>query len=214
MKKPLILIGGGGHCRSCIDVIEAEGSYAIEGILDTPDRIGKTLLGYSFIGDDTMIDSLVKKGYYFLVTLGQMNVASKKKDLFLSLRNRGAKMAIIQSPTSRVSKHASLGEGTIVMHSSCINAGATVGENVILNTGSLVEHDVTIESHVHVSTHAIINGGSSIKENCFLGSNSVVVQNVQINSGVVIGAGAVVTASIDKAGTYVGCPAKRIVDEK
>jgi len=34
MKKELILIGGGGHCTACIDVIEQEGRFAIAGIVD------------------------------------------------------------------------------------------------------------------------------------------------------------------------------------
>ena len=33
MKK-IILIGGGGHCKSCIDVIEIEKKYKIEGIFE------------------------------------------------------------------------------------------------------------------------------------------------------------------------------------
>ena len=33
MKK-IILIGGGGHCKSCIDVIESEKKYTIKGILE------------------------------------------------------------------------------------------------------------------------------------------------------------------------------------
>ena len=41
MKKPIILIGGGGHCKSCIDVIEQEGKYRIVGILDLPEMLGK-----------------------------------------------------------------------------------------------------------------------------------------------------------------------------
>jgi hypothetical protein len=31
--KSLLLIGGGGHCRTCIDVIETEGKYKIAGIV-------------------------------------------------------------------------------------------------------------------------------------------------------------------------------------
>jgi hypothetical protein len=32
IMRDLILIGGGGHCKSCIDVIELETKYAIAGI--------------------------------------------------------------------------------------------------------------------------------------------------------------------------------------
>ena len=34
--KNIILIGGGGHCKSVIDVIEQEKKYKISGIVDKP----------------------------------------------------------------------------------------------------------------------------------------------------------------------------------
>lgn len=38
--RPLILIGGGGHCKAVIDVAETAG-YTILGILDIPEKVGK-----------------------------------------------------------------------------------------------------------------------------------------------------------------------------
>ena len=38
MKK-IILIGGGGHCRSCIDVIESTKMFKIIGIINSLDFI-------------------------------------------------------------------------------------------------------------------------------------------------------------------------------
>ncbi len=32
--KEIILVGGGGHCKSVIDVIEQEAKYKIAGIID------------------------------------------------------------------------------------------------------------------------------------------------------------------------------------
>ena len=52
MKKDIILIGGGGHCKSCIDVIEMEGNYRIVGILDLPNQLGRKQLNYEVIGSD------------------------------------------------------------------------------------------------------------------------------------------------------------------
>ena len=37
-KKSIVLIGGGGHCKACIDVIEVEGKYNIIGIIDVPEN--------------------------------------------------------------------------------------------------------------------------------------------------------------------------------
>ena len=40
MKKPeIILVGGGGHCKSCIDVIEAESRFTIKGIIDQDGKL-------------------------------------------------------------------------------------------------------------------------------------------------------------------------------
>ena len=49
MKK-IILVGGGGHCKSVIDVIEQEGKFKIAGIIDRPNLLGSKILGYKFIG--------------------------------------------------------------------------------------------------------------------------------------------------------------------
>ena len=50
--KELLLIGGGGHCKSIIDVIEEEGNFSIAGIIDKSDLLEKTVLGYPIIGND------------------------------------------------------------------------------------------------------------------------------------------------------------------
>ncbi|HQB08035.1 MAG TPA: acetyltransferase, partial [Rectinema sp.] len=38
--KDIILIGGGGHCRSVIDVIELGNEFRIIGIIDKEENIG------------------------------------------------------------------------------------------------------------------------------------------------------------------------------
>jgi sugar O-acyltransferase (sialic acid O-acetyltransferase NeuD family) len=210
MKKSLILIGGGGHCVSCIEVIESEGKYTIEGILDSPDKIGTQVLHYPVVGDDDRIDTFIEKGFYFLITIGHIKPSQKRKSLYLQLKEKGAKLATIVAPTATVSKHATIEEGSIVMHQAFINVGASVGNNVILNTNCLVEHDVVIGDHVHVSTHAVLNGRVVIEENSFIGSNAVVVHDVIITRDVTVGAGSVVTKNISAPGIFAGNPAKPI----
>ena len=49
--KDLILVGGGGHCKSVIDVAESAG-YNIWGIIDMPEDVGNRIFGYKVIGTD------------------------------------------------------------------------------------------------------------------------------------------------------------------
>lgn len=178
--QPIILIGGGGHCRACIDVIETEGKYRIEGIVDIAQKIGETLLGYPIIADDTMLETLAKTYPNFLITLGQIRSPHQRIERYDMLGALGATFPTIVSPLAHVSRHARLGQGSIVMHHALINAGACVGENCIINSKALVEHDAQIGHSCHISTGAIVNGGCIIGEETFLGSGSVCKEGIRI----------------------------------
>lgn len=210
MRKPLILIGGGGHCKSCIDVIEREGIYHIEGILDSSAEPGTKLLHYPVIGNDELIPSFVAKEFYFLITVGQIKSSGVRRKIYDLLVRQNAKLAIVVSPTATVSRYAEIGDGSIIMNDANVNAGSIVGKNVILNSGCLLEHDVIVEDHVHISTHAVLNGEVKIGEGSFIGSNSVLNQEVKIGKNIIIGSGAVVISDINEPGTYHGVPAKRM----
>ncbi|MDR0678348.1 MAG: hypothetical protein LBF44_02310, partial [Holosporaceae bacterium] len=171
--KGLILIGGGGHCRSCIDVIERHGEFRIIGILDNHLKIGTSILDYEIVGNDGNIKDFTQKAMGFMITIGQMKTAETRMTIFNRLKNLRAKISTIISPLAYVSRHASIGEGTIVMHHALINANARVGKNCIINSKALIEHDAVVADHCHISTAAIVNGGAKIKESSFVGSNSV-----------------------------------------
>lgn len=191
MMQPLLLIGGGGHCKSCIDVIEQEGCYNIIGILDKQESVGQKVLGYEIVGTDEEIEYFIAQGVYFLITIGQIHSSELRKKLFFNLKKRDALIASVVSPIAYVSKHAKISQGTIVMHHALINAGASVGENCIINTKALIEHDAVIESHCHVSTGAIINGGVKILSDSFIGSLATSKQYIQVDKKSFIKAGSV-----------------------
>lgn len=208
--KNIILIGGGGHCRACIDVVELSGIFKIAGILDTAENIGKEISGYKVIGTDKDFEELIDRGYAFHIAIGSLDKMELRKDIFVSLKKMGGTLPPIISPRAYVSKTAQLGEGTMVMHHAFVNAFATVGENTILNSGSAIEHDVRIGNHCHVSTHSIVNGGSIVGDEVFVGSGAVLINGITVEQGSVIGAGTVVHKSIAIPGTYVGNPFRKI----
>lgn len=56
------------------------------------------------------------------------------------------------------------------MPGSVVNAGARVGDHVILNTCSSVDHDCIVEDFVHVSPGAHLAGNVTVKEGCHVGT--------------------------------------------
>lgn len=189
MKEEIILIGGGGHCKSCIDVIEQEGRFSISGIVDITSRLHDKVLDYEIIATDEDLPGLVKDFSFFLITLGQIRTATKRRHLFNRLLKMGAHLPTIVSPFAYVSRYASIGQGTIVMHQALVNAGAHVGHNCIINTKALIEHDAAIEDHCHIATAAVVNGCVKVKAGTFLGSNSVTVGCIEVGEKTFINCG-------------------------
>ena len=66
-KENIILIGGGGHCKACIDVIETQGKFLIAGIIDVKEKLHQKVGGYEVIGSDEDLPGLIKQYKYYLV---------------------------------------------------------------------------------------------------------------------------------------------------
>jgi len=196
--KPIILIGGGGHCRSCIDVIEAEGKYQIAGIVNQSGGSREQILGYDVLGDDEDLPELLKKHPNALITVGQIKSADLRWKLFEQVQRLGSVLPTIISPRAYVSKNACLGVGTIVMHDALVNTEARIGNNCILNTKSLVEHNVIVEDHCHISTSSVINGGAIIREKTFIGSNTITKEYITVGKNSVIGGGLRVVSDVQE----------------
>ena len=190
--KELILIGAGGHAKSCIDVIEKEGNYRIKGLIDLPEKVGQYVCGYKIFDIDDNISKYVQNNVYFLVAMGQIKSAEPRKKILDNLKKCGANIATIISPLSYVSRSAKIGCGSIIMHGAIINAEASIGENCTINTKALVEHEAIVEDNCHLSTGSIVNGKSVIKAGTFIGSNAVVVNNATVPENSFVKAGSLV----------------------
>jgi len=191
-RKEILLLGGGGHCKSVIDVIEQENRFSIVGIIDKKDLVGSKVLGYSVIATDDELEVLSKKYKYVCITVGQISSPNIRIKLFDTSKRLGFSLPSIISPRAYVSKYAKIEEGTVIMHDVVINSDVKISQNCIINTKALIEHDSIIEEHCHVSTGAIINGGVKIEKNCFIGSNAVTKESITIKENSFIKAGSLV----------------------
>ncbi len=203
--KPLILIGGGGHCKSVIDVAESVG-YTILGILDRPEEVGKKVLGYEVIGTDDEMAEYTDQAE-FIVTVGQIKSPDLRIKLHKMIDQIGGRLATIVAPTSHVSKYSQIGAGTVVMHQAVVNADANIGKGCIINTFANIEHGVVIGDYCHVSTGVMVNGGCVIGDRCFMGSQSVLSNGITLGDDIIISAGSFVSKSIFEKGVYMGNPA-------
>jgi len=203
--KRIVLVGGGGHCRSVIGLFR-DATQELHGILD-PAIVGN-VLGIPVLGGDERIPELAGLGHPFVVTAGHVRDAALRIRLCTAIMNAGGTLATILAPTSTVVKGATIGEGTTVGHGAVVNSNGRIGTNCIINTRALVEHDALIGDHVHIATGAIVNGHCTVGKGTLIGSGAVVLQGVRIGEGCIIGAGSVVIRDVADGTTVAGVPAK------
>lgn len=195
--KSLLLVGGGGHCRACIDVIEAVAIYRIVGVV-RPRLSSNEEMGYPVIGCDDDLPELLQTSKSAVIAVGQIKSPGLRIGLFNLLTRLGADLPTIVSPRAYCSKYSSLGIGSLLMHNAVVNAGARIGDNCIVNSQALVEHDVVIDDHCHISTGARVNGGVIIGQGSFVGSGAVIKEGITIGENAIIGAGQIVLRDVAK----------------
>jgi sugar O-acyltransferase (sialic acid O-acetyltransferase NeuD family) len=209
MMEKIVLLGGGGHAKVLIDLINACGGYEIAGIVDAGLAVGESVSGIPVLGDDGILDDLHGQGVKnACIAVGSIKDNSRRKMLFEKAREVGFSMPSLIHPSAVVSGNSSVGDGVQVMAGAIIQTDASIGQNTIVNTGAIVEHDCTIGSHAHLCPGVVISGGCAVGEGSFIGAGAMVVQGITIGDNAVVSAGAVVIRDVSSNSTVMGVPAK------
>ncbi|QAA31669.1 acetyltransferase [Clostridium manihotivorum] len=207
--KDIVLVGGGGHCKVIIDIIESRKEYNVIGIVDNNQNL-KDVLSVPVLGNDNILEELYDKGisnaFVCIGALGNIDIRNK---VYNKLKKIGFKIPKLIHKNSYISSNVSIGEGTCVMAGVIINPDSQIGENCIINTGAIIEHDCIVSDNVHVSPGVKVGGGVKISYNTHIGIGSTIIQGVTIGNNVIIGAGSVVVNDFSDNILAFGVPAKK-----
>lgn len=160
MKK-MVLIGGGTFSTVVIDAIlgnDTYSDYTIEGILDDKGlcdenydypHLGKIEDVYKFASDDT----------FFIISIGSPKVRKMIAEKYPDINY----LTIIDT-TANISSNVKIGNGSIILKGTIINAFAQIGDFAIVNAGAIVDHHCTIGSYSHVGQGAVLWHSAKISE--------------------------------------------------
>jgi sugar O-acyltransferase (sialic acid O-acetyltransferase NeuD family) len=211
ITRKILLVGGGGHCKSVLDSLIQSEQYSEIGIVDKNDNIGKHVLRISVIGCDDDLIKLYKNGYtYAFVTLGSIGEPTQRIKLFSILEEIGFEIPNIVDPTAIISENVNMSYGIYVGKNTVINAGVSIGKGCIINTSSVIEHDCIVEQFSHIATGSVLCGEVHIQKNVHIGANSTIKQQVKIGADTTIGMGSVVLHDIADSIIAYGNPCKEV----
>jgi acetyltransferase EpsM len=199
MDNKVTLYGASGHGKVIIDILESQG-IAIDCVLDDNPNL-KRILNYPILMPNA--DSIT------LTTKLIFSIGNNKIRKMLSKKVACTFVHAIH-PTAVISRHASVGEGTVIMAAAVVNAATTIGSHCIINTAAVVEHDCVIEDFVHISPHVSLAGNVQVMEGAHVGIGASVIQGVRIGKWATIGAGTVLVKDVPDYAVVVGIPGKII----
>ncbi|WP_270566594.1 acetyltransferase [Clostridium beijerinckii] len=204
----IILVGGGGHCKSIIDSINGLKQFEIVGIVDK--KINENMgLGIDVIGSDENLGELYKSGIKnAFISVGSVGNPCIRVKLYNILKKIGYNFPKIIDKTAIVSESALINDGVFVGKGAIINAKVTIEKQCIINSGTIVEHDCNISEFVHLAPGVTVSGSVNIGKRTHVGTNATIIQNVTIGNDVIIGAGSVIIKDIKNRLKVYGNPGK------
>lgn len=112
-------------------------------------------------------------------------------------------------PTAMIlDQNIEIGYGSFIGAFSILTTNIKIGKHAILNRGNHVGHDTVCGDFLSMMPGAIISGSCKISERVYLGTLSAIREKISICHDVIIGLNSSVVKDIEKAGVYVGTPAR------
>lgn len=202
--KALLLVGAGGHGRVVADLAETLGWQTIAFLDDNwPERAENRR--WPIVGK---VDDLARVSPEYSGVAISVGINDRRLSLHRRLVQLSLAVPTLIHPSAVVSRHATLGRGSVVLANAVINAFAKIGEAVILNTASTIDHDCIVSDGVHVAPGAHLSGGVTVGEGSWIGVGASVRENLTIGTDTVIGTGSAVVKDIGDGIVAMGVPAR------
>ncbi|MBF0182583.1 MAG: acetyltransferase [Magnetococcales bacterium] len=207
--KNIIIMGGSGHAKTIIDIVERENRHRIVGVLDPALHVGERLLGHPVLGGDGELPELVKR-YGIegaILAIGENHQRAVLAER-LAIRHPDLPLVSAVHPGAAIGKGTTLGEGTVVMAGAVIGPDCRVGRLCVVNTLASLDHDSFLEDFASLAPHAATGGNCRIGRGAFLGMGAVVIHGIRVGEHALLGAGAVAVRDVAALTLSLGVPAR------
>lgn len=206
MKKNLLILGAGCIARDVADAVEDFPEYELAGfVVDVPPyEPGQLMLGKPiyWIDDIPFFD----RSYRAICAIGRMT----KIRIIQKVQELGMPFVNLIHPTARVSRSASIGEGTFIGVNVQIGAFTKIDNHVFINRGVMIGSEVSIKEYSVISAGANIAGNVEIGASTFIGFGAMVLPHITVGNNCIVGAGAMVNRSFPDRVKVIGHPAEII----
>jgi sugar O-acyltransferase (sialic acid O-acetyltransferase NeuD family) len=191
MKKSLI--GFGGHARE---------------VMSQMGMILPCFVDDKYVDENSLpISELNFDEYEVMIAVGDCN---DRMNIVKKLPINVKYFSFIHPTALIMSNNITIGDGSFIGAHSILTNNIKIGNHAILNRGNHIGHDCIVGDFFSAMPNSVVSGNVILGDNVYLGTNSTIIEKTTICSNVTIGANGVVIRDINKEGTYVGVPVKKL----
>lgn len=136
-----------------------------------------------------IIEKFPPNEYSFFCAVGQRDLNSIRKDVYLKAKEMGYPLASYISSKADIAKNARIGEHCLI-GSVKISQYSIIGNNCFIL--STVSHHSKIEDHCFITGGVCMGGKVKVGEQTFIALNSTIRDNITIGERCIIGAGSLI----------------------
>jgi len=195
-ESDIVIYGGGGHGRMCLDILKLENTYNVVGYIDDDPRmiLAEDVL---YLGTKNILIKLYEKKLRNIVLgIGFLKNMNKRSNVFDEIISHGYYIPNIIHTKAIIEPSVKFGDGNQICAGSIIGSNAVLRNNCIINSGAIISHDCIINDNVHITPGAILGGGVEVGENSIIGMGASILMGVKIGKNVTINNGVSISRNI------------------
>ena len=205
MKRPVIIIGNGGHSKVLMNVLQLMKREVIG--FTAPER-EENPYGLPYLGSDEAIFEFNKCNVELVNGLGSASSTKPRAAVYEAFKLRGYSFLTVLHPSAIIADTVKIGEGVQIMAGTVVQPFAQIDDNTIVNTSASVDHDCHIGKHCHIAPGTVLCGGVSVGAGTHIGTRTAVIQNINIGRNVLVGAGSLLLNDVSDGMKVYGTPVK------
>ena len=233
--KNVLIFGASGHGSVVLDTLERSPEFSPVGFVDSFKEKGTKINGYEVLGTEFDLPEIIDRLNVFggiiaigdnwgrlkmadlptrvdkydiqggIVAVGDNWSRKQFTDRILSIYPKFTFISVVH-PSAIIGKDVSIGQGSVILPGTILNANAIVGEHCILNTKSSLDHDSKMGNYSSLAPGAFTGGNVVIGEGTAVCLGAKIIECVTIGDYSVIGSNSLVLKDVPDYSVAYGTP--------
>jgi sugar O-acyltransferase (sialic acid O-acetyltransferase NeuD family) len=215
VRRSVVVIGGGGHGREVLDVIDAHNAAGrlerldVLGVVDDnpsePTCARLKQRGVPLLGSlrQWLAEADTRVGY--VIGIGD---GATRRSIDRTMTRAGLEAVPLVHPASTAGFGVSLAPGAVVFAGAVLATNIQLGRHTHVHRCATVGHDCSLGDFVTVNPSAGVSGDCVVEDDVMIGVGAAVLQGLTVGRGATVGASACVVRDVGATLVVKGVPAR------